>query len=301
VQTVASGREATAAPAVRAAAVPAGLPAVAVLLAPLAVFLLAFFVAPFGVMVYQSFFLAPLQALGNPGPTFANYAKAFGDWFYLGVLLQTLALGTVVTVLALVLGYPVAYFLARTHTRWRQLLIFLVISPLVVSIVIRSFGWMVLLGRSGTINSALLSLGLIEQPLALMYNWSGVALSLTHVLLPFMILTLASVIEGIPVSLEESAAVLGASRWQRFRHVLLPLSMEAVGAGSTLVFMLAIGSFVSVMLVGGSETQVLALLMYQQVLVLNNNFAATLAAVLLAMSIVLLYLQARVFRVSGAQ
>jgi len=269
-------------------------------LIPLLVLLLAFFVLPFGVMLYQSFFLSLLQSPAGSSPTLANYAKAFGDFFYLRVLLQTLALGAAVTGLALVLGYPVAYVLARTRTRWRQLLIFLVISPLVVSIVIRSYGWMVLLGRVGTVNTVLQALGLVEKPLPLMYNWFGVVVALTHVLLPFMILTLTSVIEGIPESLEDTAAVLGAGWWQRFCHVVFPLSMEGVGAGITLVFMLTIGSFVSVLLLGGSDTLVLPLLIYQQVILLNNNFAAALGMSLLAISVVLLYAQARVFRVRGA-
>jgi putative spermidine/putrescine transport system permease protein len=269
-------------------------------LVPLLVLLAAFFVLPFGVMFYQSLFLSPLQAPEGAALTFANYARLFGDFFYLKVLLQTLALGLVVTVLALVLAYPVAYMLARTRSRWRQLLVFLVISPLVVSIVIRSFGWMVLLGRAGTVNTLLQALGVTDHPLALMYNWFGVVVALTHVLLPYMILTLASVIEGIPESLEDTAAVLGAGWWQRFRLVVFPLSLEGVGAGVTLVFMLAIGSFVSVLLLGGADTLVLPLLIYQQVILINNNFAAALGMYLLVISLVLLYVQARTFRVRGA-
>lgn len=269
-------------------------------LIPLLVLLLAFFVLPFGVMAYQSLFLSLLQAPAGSPPTLANYAKMFGDVFYLKILLQTLALGVVVTALTLLIGYPVAYFLARTRSRWRQLLVFLVISPLVVSIVIRSYGWMVLLGRVGTVNTALQALGLVDQPLPLMYNWFGVVVALTHVLLPFMILTLASVIEGIPESLEDTAAVLGAGWWSRFRHVVLPLSMEGVGAGVTLVFMLTIGSFVSVLLLGGSDTLILPLLIYQQVILINNNFAAALGMFLLSISVILLYVQARAFRVRGA-
>jgi len=269
-------------------------------LIPLLVLLLAFFVLPFGVMLYQSFFLSLLQAPAGSPPTLANYAKVFGDFFYLRVLLQTLALGVVVTGLTLVIGYPVAYFLARAPARSRRLLILLVISPLVVSIVIRSYGWMVLLGRAGTVNTVLQALGLIDKPLPLMYNWFGVVVALTQVLLPFMILTLASVIEGIPESLEDTAAVLGAGWWQRFRHVVLPLSMEGVGAGITLVLMLTIGSFVSVLLLGGSDTLILPLLIYQQVILLNNNFAAALGMLLLAISVVLLYVQARAFRIRGA-
>src|SRR5438552_4745701 len=271
----------------------------ALLLTPLLVFLLTFFVLPFGVMLVESLYLSPLQSPGS-AMTFANYAKAFGDAFYLRVLLQTVALGVAVTALALVLGYPVAYFLARTRSRRRHVLLFLVISPLVVSIVIRSYGWMVLLGRAGTVNTLLVALGLAERPLPLMYNWFGVIVALTHVLLPFMILTLASVIVGIPESLEDTAAVLGAGWWSRFRHVILPLSMEGVGAGVTLVFMLTIGSFVSILLLGGSDTLVLPLLIYQQISLLNNNFAAALGMLLLVLSLALLYAQARVFRVRGA-
>lgn len=269
-------------------------------LTPMAVLLALFFAAPFGVMAYQSFFPSPL-AVGPDGPhaTLANYAKMLGDGFYLAVLLQTLALGFAVTVLTLVVGFPVAYMLARTPSRWRQVLVFLIISPLVVSIVIRSYGWMVLLGRVGTVNTLLLDLGLIKQPLPLMYNWFGVTVALTHVLLPYMILALATVIESIPRTLEDSAAVLGAGWFNRFRYVLLPLSMEGVGNGSTVVFMLAIGSFVSVLLLGGSDTLILPLLIYQQVQLLNNNFAAAIGILLLVVSILLLYGQSRVFRVAG--
>jgi putative spermidine/putrescine transport system permease protein len=267
-------------------------------LIPILVFLLAFFVLPFGVMLYQSLYLSPLLAPESSLPTLANYTKLFGDAFYFKVVLQTLALGVVVTLLALIIAYPVAYLLARTRSR--QLLMFLIISPLVVGIVIRSYGWMVLLGRAGTVNTLLLATGVIEHPLALMYNWFGVTVALTHVLLPYMILALASVIEGIPESLEDTAAVLGAGWWARFRHVLFPLSLEGVGAGVTLVFMLAIGSFVSVLLLGGSDTLILPLLIYQQVILINNNFAAALGVYLLVISVALLYVQARAFRIRGA-
>jgi putative spermidine/putrescine transport system permease protein len=277
----------------------AGAPTMILCLVPILVLLLAFFVLPFGMMFYESLFLSPLHAPEDSGATLANYLKLFGDLVYLKVLLQTLALGVVVTLLTLILAYPVAYVLARTQRR--QLLVFLVISPLVVSIVIRSYGWMVLLGRAGTVNTALQTVGLIDQPLALMYNWFGATVALTHVLLPYMILSLASVIEGIPESLEDSAAVLGAGWWARFRHILFPLSLEGVGAGVTLVFMLAIGSFVSVLLLGGSDTLILPLLIYQQVILINNNFAAALGTYLLVISVTLLYVQAHAFRVRGAR
>ena len=159
---------------------------------------------------------------------------------------------------------------------------------------------MALIGGYSAAFTTMQALGLIDKPLPLMYNWFGVVVALTQVLLPFMILTLASVIEGIPESLEDTAAVLGAGWWERFRYVVLPLSMEGVGAGITLVLMLSIGSFVSVLLLGGSDTLILPLLIYQQVIFLNNNFAAALGMLLLAISVVLLYVQARAFRIRGA-
>src|SRR5438046_3873942 len=143
----------------------------ALLLTPLLVFLLTFFVLPFGVMLVESLYLSPLQSPAGSAMTFANYAKAFGDAFYLRVLLQTVALGVAVTALALVLGYPVAYFLARTRSRRRHVLLFLVISPLVVSIVIRSSRWMVLLGRPGTRRATASALRLAGRPAPRLTDW----------------------------------------------------------------------------------------------------------------------------------
>lgn len=269
-------------------------------LLPIVALLATCFAAPFVVMLYESFFLSPLFAVPGTSFTLANYTKLFSDLFYAGILLQTIALGVVVSLLTLVIGYPVAYVLARSRSRWRPVLVFLVISPLVVSIVIRSYGWMVLLGRAGTVNTLLLEADLVKQPLALMYNWFGVVVALTHVLLPYMILTLMSVIENISTSLEDTAAVLGANWFTRFRFVLLPLSLEGVGAGLTLVFMQAIGSFVTVLLLGGSDTLILPLFIYQQVQLINNNFASAMGMYLLAVSLAVLYLQGRIFRVRGS-
>ncbi len=269
-------------------------------LLPIGALLATCFAAPLLVMLYQSFFLSPLVAVSGISFTLANYAKLFSDLFYAGILLQTMALGVAVSLLTLLFGFPVAYVLARSRSRWRPLLVFLVISPLVVSIVIRSYGWMVLLGRAGTVNALLLEAGLIKQPLSLMYNWFGVVVGLTHVLLPYMILTLASVIENISSSLEDTAAVLGANSFTRFRLILFPMSLEGVGAGLTLVFMQAIGSFVSVLLLGGSDTLILPLFIYQQVQLINNNFAAAMGVYLLAVSLIVLYLQGRFFRVRGS-
>ncbi len=271
----------------------------ALLLAPIALVLLVFFVLPFLFNFLVS--LEPSAIIGGEGPSLANYVKLTTDPYYLGVLFRTFLLGVGITVLCFVLGYPVAYFIARTQSRLKGFYIFMVISPLVVSIIIRTFGWLVLLGKQGLINSALIGMGVIDRPLPLVYNWTGVGIALVHVLLPYMILSVAAVLENMPRNVEEAARVLGASPWQAFRQVTLPLSFEGVGTGAILVFMLTIGSFVTVLLLGGTETMVLPLLIYQQVSVTaDERFASALGTVLLVVGVLTLYAQTRMFRVRGA-
>lgn len=193
-------------------------------------------------------FLLPLFRLGRlslyrrqgPGTvdyvlTATNYVHFLSDWFYLEVLGRTFLLGLTVTTCCLVLAYPVSYFLARTRTRWRELLIFLVVAPLLISVVIRNLGWMILLGRNGFVNWLLSSAGLPEPP-TLLNNFTGVIIGLTHALLPFMILTLTNVIQRIDYEYEEAAMNLGAGRWLTFRRIILPLSRPGLLAGSLLVF-----------------------------------------------------------------
>lgn len=269
------------------------------LLAPVSLVLLLFFVLPFCYNFLDS--LQPSPIIGGQGPSLANYVKLATDSYYLGVLLRTFVLGLSITVLCFLLGYPCAYFIARSNSRLKGFYIFMVISPLVVSIIIRTFGWLVLLGKQGLINSLLLGLGIIHQPLTLVYNWTGVVIALTHVLLPYMILSIAAVLENLPRNVEEAARVLGASPWQAFLRVTLPLSFEGIGTGAILVFMLTVGSFVTVLLLGGTETMVLPLLIYQQVSVTaDERFASALGTVLLLVGLATLYLQTRLFRVRGA-
>jgi putative spermidine/putrescine transport system permease protein len=175
-----------------------------------------------------------------------------------------------------------------------------VITPLLTSIIIRSYGWILVLGRKGFVNAVLDWLGLVAEPVDLIYNWTGVVIAVTHVLLPFMILSIASVLEGLPDALEESAMILGASRWQAFRRVTFPLSLEGIATGSVIVFMLTIGSFVTVLLVGGDKTMVMGVLIYQQIAItFDRAFAGSLGSLLLLISLVLLYLQSRWLQVRG--
>lgn len=259
------------------------------LLAPLFLFLVVFFLGPLLINFQQSI-TAPDGSL-----TGRYYSKILGDGYYLTVLAQTVCLGLVVVALCIIVGYPMAYAVARARGRVRTLLVFVLVAPLLVSVVVRSFGWMVILGSGGVIDSALRFLGL--PGVDLMYTWTGITVALVHVLLPFMVLAIASTLETLDVSMEEAAQVLGARRLQVFRYVLLPLSVEGIITGSILTFTLTVGSFVTVMLLGNNATMVLPLLIYQRLTVASDwPTAAALGIVLLVVVMVFLWLQARLHR-----
>jgi putative spermidine/putrescine transport system permease protein len=216
----------------------------------------------------------------SSGSGFGQYARALTDSYYLGVLGKTLLLGAGVTLSTLALGYPLALAIARSSGRTKSLLIFLVVTPLLINVVVRTFGWMIVLGRSGLVNAILTGLGL--SPVNIANGWFGVGLALVHVLLPFMVLAIASALEGIDEALEDAAATLGATPARSFLHVVLPLSLQGVVTGTLLVFALSMGSFVTVMLMGSNRTMVLPLLVYQQLNVASDwPFAAALGNILL--------------------
>ncbi len=259
-----------------------------ILLGPYVALLAVFFVAPLALMLAIS---VSRQSFGQMEwtVTLHHYQRFFSDGFYLGVLWDTLLLGVVVTVAALLLGYPLAYHLARTRSRWKPLLIVCILSPLLVGIVIRCYGWMILLADRGLINATLVEHGWIRKPLPLMYNTFGVTIGLVHVFLPFMILSLTGVLKRIDPALLEASQTLGASRARTFLEVTLPLSLPGILAGSLLTFSLAISSFVVPILLGGFKVQVLPMIVYEQVLsVFDWPFGAANAFVLLVISIALI-------------
>ena len=191
------------------------------------------------------------------GWTIDNYTRFLFDAYYLRVLGTTTVVGVSVVCLTLVLGYAPAYFIARAQ-RWKGLLIALTITPIFIPSVIRVFSWTYMLGGSGLINSALEGLGLIDAPLALVYNRTGMIIGLTHVFLPFMILSLLASIDKIDSALEEAAEGLGASRWTVLRRVVLPLSVPGVAAGSLLVFTLCVASYITPAMLGSRRDPVIA-------------------------------------------
>lgn len=260
-------------------------------------FLLAFFVAPLFWVGARSFEASP----GAPdGATLDQYARLLLDPFYLGVLGETVGLSAVTTLVCVAVGYPVAYFLVRHSGRWHGLIIFLLVTPLLTSIIMRTFGWRVILARRGLVNEALLDLGIISQPLRWLNSPEAIVIGLAHVLVPFTVLSIASVLQGIDRSLEDSARILGAGRLKTFWRVTFPLSLDGVGTGAILVFMIANGSFVTLLLLGGGTLQTLPLLIYQQFNTTRDfAFASAMSIVLLALAVACLYLQLRLIRRRG--
>lgn len=239
------------------------------LIAPAMVLLGVFLLLPYLNIVLMS--LRP-PAVGAPygaGFTLGNYTRALTDGYLLGVLGDTLLLGLTVTPICLLLGYPVAFHLARSRSRWAGLLYVLVLSPLLVGVVVRSFGWLILLSGNGVINRALIDLGWIDTGLQLMNNRLGVTIALVHVFLPFMILPLVGVIQGIDPSLEAAARSLGASRLRAFLRVSLPLSWPGIQAGTVLVFVLTLSAYVTPVMLGGAQVKTVSVLVVQSLI---DNF-----------------------------
>ncbi|GAB5468457.1 MAG: ABC transporter permease [Rhodospirillales bacterium] len=271
-----------------------------VLLVPALAILAFVFVAPLLLLLPTSFHpYQPGVGVGDAW-TLENYTRILGDGFYLFIIARTLALGLIVTFLTLVIGYPLALFLARTRSRLRPWLIVLVVFPLLLNLVVRSFGWIVLLANRGLVNEWLLAIGLIETPLKLIFNFTGLLIGLTHIFLPFMVLVLIGAIQAIPRDVEEAARTLGAPLHRVFLKVTLPLSIPGILSGSILVFMLTITALVTPRLLGGPTYQVMSTLIFDEFLkLLNWPRGAAMAFILTAIVLALVWLSNRVAKRLG--
>jgi putative spermidine/putrescine transport system permease protein len=251
------------------------------LLAPALALLLVAFVVPVGMMAPASVRpYVPLVGITR-GFTAQHYVKLLTDLYYLEIIGRTLALGLTVTLLTLVVGYPVALFLARSRSRWRPWLTILVVFPLLLNLVVRTFGWIALLAQNGLVNQALGALGLVHAPVKLLFNFTGLLIGMTHIFLPFMVLVLIGAIQNIPVDVEDAARVLGASWGATFVRVTLPLSAPGILSGSILVFVLSISALVTPRLLGGPTYQVMSTLIYDEFLQRLNWPAGSAQALLL--------------------
>ncbi|HEV7415253.1 MAG TPA: ABC transporter permease [Tianweitania sediminis] len=235
------------------------------LFSPLLLVLVGAFVIPLILLAPTSFQeYQPGAGIAAGSFTLENYVRIVADDYYREVVVRTLGLGVAVTLACLLLGYPVAYLIVRGNPRWRLALTLLVIFPLMLNLVVRSFGWIVLLTNRGVVNNLLIDLGVIEAPLKLMFNLTGVMIGLTHIYLPFMVLMLVAALQNVPRDVESAAATLGSSRLHVFRAVTLPLTAPGIIAGSILVFVLTISALVTPRMLGGPTYQVMATLIYDE-------------------------------------
>jgi putative spermidine/putrescine transport system permease protein len=269
------------------------------LLAPLALVLAGFFLLPVVMMLPTSFReYAPGSGL-TPGVwTLENYTRIVTDDYYREVIWRTLGLGLFVTLACLLLGYPLAYLIARGPERWRLPLVLLVVFPMMLNLVVRSFGWIALLANRGLVNNLLIELGLIATPLKLMFNLTGLMIGLTHIYLPFMVLMLVAAIRNVPRDVEAAAATLGSSRAHVFAAVTLPLSAPGILAGSILVFVLTISALVTPRMLGGPTYKVMATLIYDESMqLLDWPSGSALSFALTFMAIGVIWLSSRLTKI----
>lgn len=220
--------------------------------------------------------------------TAENYLRAVADPYYQRVLATTLGVAVGCTLLTVLLAFPAAYWLARMESRWKSAVTILTMFPLLVGNVVRSAGWIALLGNEGLINAILQGMGLSDRSVQMLYTPGAVVVGIVGVVLPYMVLTLSAVIEGIPRQAEEAAANLGARPLTVFRRVIVPLATPGVVAGSVLVFILCMNAYATPVLLGGPQFQMMAPAVYDQFSRVSNwPFGAALAFILLAVTILM--------------
>jgi putative spermidine/putrescine transport system permease protein len=227
---------------------------------PLTVYFLLFFAAPLAVLAGVSLFAEPTLRTVS----LSQYGRFLGDRLHLSILGDTLVMGFEATLACLLLGYPLAWVTTRARPRVRALLTFVVILPLLTSVVVRTFAWIVILGRQGVLNKTLLAVGLLDEPARLLFSEPGVVLVLTQVQLPLMVLPLLATFEGMDENLADASAALGAGPWRTFWKVIAPLSLPGVVAGAILVYAACVTAFVTQTLIGGARLVYVPLFMYQQ-------------------------------------
>ena len=252
--------------------------------------LIAFFVIPMAVVATASFGSARGQF------TLAQYAKILFDQYHWEVLGTTFRIAALTTVGCLLLGFPLAYYLVRivSWRPWRRACVILLLIPLFTSNVVRSFGWMVLLGRNGVINDGLQAAGLIERPIRWLGTETGILIGLVYILLPFVVLSVGNALAAVDERLEQASADLGANPYATLRHVTLPLCMPGVIGGAVMVFTLAVSAYVTPALLSGGRVTVFSMLIFQQYSsVFDFNYGGALSITLLAVTLALVALANR--------
>jgi len=252
---------------------------------PATLFLAVYFFAPLLMLFWWS-----VRAPDGGALTLANFASLLTDPFFFQTLWLSLRLSFEVTAITLALGFPLAYLYTNLGSAARLAILFITLLPLLTSAVVRSFGWIVLLGKQGLINQGLMAAGLTDAPIRLLFTVAGVRLALAQVQLPFMLLPLINALEQLDPSLEPAAVSLGASRFQAVLRVTVPLAMPGVVAGAILNFALTMSAFITPAMVGGGSFIVMPTLVYQSAIVtLQWSKAATTALILLVVALTVVW------------
>src|SRR5258708_4984875 len=262
------------------------LAVLALLLPPLLVFVV-FFICPLVYLFHVSLHEASQSELYGATISLATYRAIFDDPFYATIILRTLKTAAIILGFALVIGYVAAVTIARMAPRWRIICLVLLLFPLMVSNVVRAYGWVALLGRRGVLSTALRGAGIIDAPLAILYTSDAVIIGLLTILLPYMIISVANSLAAIDRSYHEAAQALGAGPVRTFLHVTLPLSSPGIASGMLLVFLLTLSAYVTVTLLGGPQSKMLVSLVYDGVVAFQWPRAAALAFVLLALALII--------------
>ncbi|NYT76996.1 ABC transporter permease [Alcaligenaceae bacterium] len=266
------------------------------LVSPLLLVLLLLFVAPVLMMAPLSF-QEYIPGMGMSDTwTLENYTQLFTDSYYREIVFRTLVLGFGVTTLCLLMGYPLAYYMAFAKPRMKLALTLLVIFPMLLNLVVRSFGWIALLADHGLINNLLMDWGIIASPIRMMFNLGGLLIGMSHIYLPFMVLMLVPAIQAVPQDVRDAASTLSAGRVRTFFSVTLPMTAPGVLAGSIIVFVLSISALVTPRMLGGATYKVMATLIYDEfLLTLNWPSGAALAFMLTLIALAVIGLSSRLF------
>jgi ABC-type spermidine/putrescine transport system permease subunit I len=270
------------------------------LAAPITLLYAAFLILPLGFFLVVGVFKYDAFALYIPRLTGENFQRLVSDPYYRAIIALTMKLAALTTLFSLLVGYPMAYFLSRTQTAWRGVLMFLIVAPLTTGVIVRTYGWIVLFGAEGMINSMLLWTGLVQQPLQILNTQAAVVVALVHILLPYMIFPLFSSLAGQDPGLERAASTLGAGKARIFFEVTLPLSKPGIFMGAVLVFTLSAGAVVTPALLGGKNDQMMGQSIYDLVLhTLNWPLGSALASILVLLQFAIVFLYFRSDRLAA--
>lgn len=262
------------------------LPSGTVALAATSVVMLVFFVLPVAVFLAHSLFVYVQPGQVDVRLTDENLVRLVADGYVRGVIATTFRVALLVTGVCVVLGYPVAHFIAREAGAWRSAVLLVVTASLFTNLIVRTYGWIVLLTPRGMLNGALIDAGIVEKPLKLMFNELGVVIGLAQIMLPIFILVAAVSISAIPRTLEHAAAVAGAGPVRTFLHVTLPLGLPGVVNGAVLVFVLSVSNFITPDFLGGGRVLMIGSMIHQLVTrTLNYPFAAAVSLALMTVAV----------------